>query len=277
MCLLHMDTARSWGISDLASLLTFLNQTEFQKNLASDVKNTVLETNEAIWFPCGCLLLITALPCEGEKLVQKAAVSLLLPAYSKLGLNSLAPTNKTDISNFLQYADKAKTWTDLQTPISQFLGNVQAGLNNLSNTCDSQREWAHLSDTCWTVVSQIGACAVGVTGICRMKFNRLRQGPVAIWLPCASPQQRCFLMCANGFSLSESSSDDDGPTGLNSWNPMLDLVAHHMIGLHFEMLLSDAEMGRLALSCHFSSDILCVEAHNATTWYAEVEPWLSKN
>ena len=45
-------------------------------------------------------------------------------------------------------------------------------------------------------------------------------------------------MCANGFSLGDSSSDDDGPTGLNLWNPVLDLVAHRMIGLHFDVLLS---------------------------------------
>ena len=56
---------------------------------------------------------------------------------------------------------------------------------------------------------------------------------------------------------------------------MLDLVAHHMIVLHFDMLLSDTEMGRLALCCHFSFDILCAEAHNAAPWYAEVEPKLT--
>ena len=127
--LLHMDTVRSWGSRDLASLLTFLNQTEFQKNLANDAKDTILKPNEVIRFPFGHPPLITALPCEGEKSVQKAAVSLLLPTYSKLGLNSLTATNKTDISNyfksvFVQCADKAKTWKDLQTPISQFLGIV---------------------------------------------------------------------------------------------------------------------------------------------------------
>ena len=86
-----------------------------------------------------------------------------------------------------------------------------------------------------------------------------------------------FFMCANGFSLSDSSSDDDGPTGLNLWNPVLDLVADHTIGMHFDLLLSDTKMGRLALCCHFSLDIFCAEAHNATTWYAEVEPCMSPN
>ena len=56
-----------------------------------------------------------------------AAVCLLLPSNSILGLNSLTVTNKTETSNyfmsvFVQYADRAKTWMELQTPISQFLG-----------------------------------------------------------------------------------------------------------------------------------------------------------
>ena len=59
--------------------------------------------------------------------------------------------------------------------------------------------------------------------------------------------------------------------------PVLDLVAHHMIGLHFDVLFSDTEMGRMALCCHFSLDVLCAEAHNATTWHAEVEPCMSPN
>ena len=54
----------------------------------------------------------------------------MLPTYSKLGLNSLTATNKTDISNcfksvLVQHADKAKTWKDLQTPFWQFLGFVR--------------------------------------------------------------------------------------------------------------------------------------------------------
>ena len=62
MRLLHMDTVRSWGNKDLASPATFLNQTEFQKNWANDAKDTNLKPNEAIWFPHGCFLLITAHP-----------------------------------------------------------------------------------------------------------------------------------------------------------------------------------------------------------------------
>ena len=116
MRLMHMDTVRSWDNRDLASLLTFLNQTKFQENWANDAKDTILKPNEALWFPCGYLP--PALPCDGEKSVQKAAVSLLLPTY-----------NKTDFGNnfksvFVQHSDKAKTWKDSQTPISQFLGIV---------------------------------------------------------------------------------------------------------------------------------------------------------
>ena len=56
MRLLHMDTVRSWGNRDLASFLTLLNQTEFQKNWADDTKDIILKPNEAIWFPYGCRL-----------------------------------------------------------------------------------------------------------------------------------------------------------------------------------------------------------------------------
>ena len=40
--LLHMDTVMSWSIKDSASLLAFLNQTEFQKNWANDEKDIIL-------------------------------------------------------------------------------------------------------------------------------------------------------------------------------------------------------------------------------------------
>ena len=73
--LLHMATVRSWSNRDLASLLAFLCQTEFQTNWASDAKDIILKLKEAIWFLYGFLPLFTALPCEGEKSVQKAAVS----------------------------------------------------------------------------------------------------------------------------------------------------------------------------------------------------------
>ena len=76
--LLHMDTVRSWCNKDLATLLAFFSQTEFQKNWANDAKGIILKPNDAIWFPCCYLPLITAFPCEGEKSIQKAAASFLL-------------------------------------------------------------------------------------------------------------------------------------------------------------------------------------------------------
>ena len=110
--LLHMDTVWSWGNKDLTSLLAFFRQTAFQKNWANYAEDIILKPNEPIWFPQGYVPLITELPCEGEKSVQKAAVSLLLLTYSKFGLSSLRATNWTDISNYLksvfvQHADKA--------------------------------------------------------------------------------------------------------------------------------------------------------------------------
>ena len=47
-------------------------------------------------------------------------------------------------------------------------------------------------------------------------------------------------------------------------------VVNHMIGEQFDLLLSSTEMGRLALCCHFSLDILCHELHNTALCYSEV-------
>ena len=74
-----------WGNKHFASLLAFLNQTEFPKNCANDAEDISLKPDEAIWFFYGHLPLITALACEGEQSVQMAAVFLLLPTYSKIG------------------------------------------------------------------------------------------------------------------------------------------------------------------------------------------------
>ena len=128
-----MDTVRGWGNKDLASLLAFLSQMEFPKNWANDAKDIILKPNEGIWFPSGYLPLITALPCEGEKSVQKAA----LPNRVELTDGDEQNCFK---SVFVQHADKAKTWMELQTPISQFLGIAQAGLNNLNNTWHKRQQ-----------------------------------------------------------------------------------------------------------------------------------------
>ena len=113
--LVHMDTVRSWGNRDLASLLTFLNQTEFHKKLVITTQSTPSSNPTKQSGPLTTICRSSRnIPCEGEKSVQKAAVSLLLPTCSKLWLNSLTATNKTDTeqllckSVFVQYADKAQ-------------------------------------------------------------------------------------------------------------------------------------------------------------------------
>ena len=41
------------------------------------------------------------------------------------------------------------------------------------------------------------------------------------------------------------------------WNPMLESLCHSEVGFVMEALLDEKEIGRVALSCHFSFDVLC--------------------
>ena len=43
----------------------------------------------------------------------------------------------------------------------------------------------------------------------------------------------------------------------NVWNSMLCALCHFEIGKIMETLLEDASLGRCALTCHFSLDVLC--------------------
>ena len=43
----------------------------------------------------------------------------------------------------------------------------------------------------------------------------------------------------------------------NVWNPMLSALCHFEIGTIMEAFLEEASIGRIALSCHFSLDVLC--------------------
>ena len=43
----------------------------------------------------------------------------------------------------------------------------------------------------------------------------------------------------------------------NVWNYMLDALCHFEVGVVLGALLDDAAMGRIALACHFSLDLLC--------------------
>ena len=41
------------------------------------------------------------------------------------------------------------------------------------------------------------------------------------------------------------------------WNPMLESLCPSEVGVVKEALLDEKEIGRVALSCHFSFDVLC--------------------
>ena len=41
------------------------------------------------------------------------------------------------------------------------------------------------------------------------------------------------------------------------WNPMLASLCHFEVGVVLEALLDEVAMGRIALACHFSLDVLC--------------------
>ena len=43
----------------------------------------------------------------------------------------------------------------------------------------------------------------------------------------------------------------------NIWNPMLESLCHSEVGVVMETLLDEVDMGRIALSCHFSLDVPC--------------------
>ena len=43
----------------------------------------------------------------------------------------------------------------------------------------------------------------------------------------------------------------------NVWNPMLEALCHFEVGVVLGALLDEVAMGRIALACHFSLDVLC--------------------
>ena len=41
------------------------------------------------------------------------------------------------------------------------------------------------------------------------------------------------------------------------WNPMLESLCHLEVGVVLEALLDEVDIGRIAVSCHFSLNVLC--------------------
>ena len=66
-------------------------------------------------------------------------------------------------------------------------------------------------------------------------------------------------MCSAGDG-SVSSSGDGEPD--NIWNALLETMVHLHIGEALQPLLTDEEMGKVALTCRFACDALCAELYN---------------
>ena len=61
----------------------------------------------------------------------------------------------------------------------------------------------------------------------------------------------------------------------NKWNPMLASLCHFEVGVVMEALLDDFDMGRIALACHFSLDVLCdkISSLPVVNDHASVRNW----
>ena len=49
----------------------------------------------------------------------------------------------------------------------------------------------------------------------------------------------------------------------NMWNSLLSTVSDFVFGPTLEDLIPDEDLGRVAMTCHFASDLLCAEMHTA--------------
>ena len=57
---------------------------------------------------------------------------------------------------------------------------------------------------------------------------------------------------------------------INMWNPLLSAVADVFSGPVLDDMVSEVDMGRLALTCHFSLDVLCMEMHQPHDFLPQV-------
>ena len=57
---------------------------------------------------------------------------------------------------------------------------------------------------------------------------------------------------------------------INVWNPLLSAMADVVAGPVFDHLVSEVDMCRAALTCHFSSDVLCSEMHQPRVFLPQV-------
>ena len=54
------------------------------------------------------------------------------------------------------------------------------------------------------------------------------------------------------------------------WNPLLSAMADVAAGPVLDDLVSEVDMGRVALTCHFSLDLLCSEMHQPHVFLLQV-------
>ena len=57
---------------------------------------------------------------------------------------------------------------------------------------------------------------------------------------------------------------------INMWNPLLSAMADVVAGPVLDDMVSEVDMGRVALTCHFSSDVLCSEMHQPHVFLPQV-------
>ena len=76
--------------------------------------------------------------------------------------------------------------------------------------------------------------------------------PISAWLV-ISPRAMNGSVTSSTFSSEESFEYHEH----NVWNPMFASLCHFEIGTGTEALPEEVDMGRIALACHFSLDILC--------------------
>ena len=57
---------------------------------------------------------------------------------------------------------------------------------------------------------------------------------------------------------------------INMWNPLLGAMADVFVGPVLDDMVSEVDMGRVALTCHFSLDVLCSEKHQPHVFLPQV-------
>ena len=74
-------------------------------------------------------------------------------------------------------------------------------------------------------------------------------------------------------SVTESSSSSwpwAASGDINMWNPLLGAMADVFAGPVLDDMVSEVDMGRVALTCHFSLDVLCSEMHQPHVFFPQV-------